>query len=196
MMPLSRSVRNICEEPFFRGGVASLFLLMSSNVRMRRLSRAERQNIFIIILCIGKWLSDWMECFLFISFHLRLASCSTTESKKSCGVMYSCPSYSTEANFMNRRSRDVNLIAFSESSCRIKKNRMSCSTHGLFEFTVFIFILCFWWEKKDTRLMCLSIVHKRFRKIYNLFYFMEQRSCDKDQAGVFLLPAVYVLVCL
>lgn len=43
-MPLSRSVRNICEEPFFSGGVASLYLLMSSNVKIRRLSRAEKEN--------------------------------------------------------------------------------------------------------------------------------------------------------
>lgn len=42
MMPLSRRVRNIDEEPFLSGGVASLNLLMSSNVRMRRLSRAEK----------------------------------------------------------------------------------------------------------------------------------------------------------
>lgn len=41
MMPLSLSLRNISEEPFFSGGVASLYLLMSSNVRMRRLSRAK-----------------------------------------------------------------------------------------------------------------------------------------------------------
>lgn len=44
-MPLSRSVRNICEEPFFSGGVASLYLLMSSNVKTRRLSRAAKKTV-------------------------------------------------------------------------------------------------------------------------------------------------------
>lgn len=48
--------------------------------------------------------------------NLRRGSCSTTESRKSCGVIYSCPSNSAEANLMNRRSRDVNLTDFSDSS--------------------------------------------------------------------------------
>lgn len=41
MMPLSRRVRNICEDPFLSGGVASFILLISSNVSVRLLSRAE-----------------------------------------------------------------------------------------------------------------------------------------------------------
>ncbi|KAI8437394.1 hypothetical protein MSG28_011726 [Choristoneura fumiferana] len=40
--------------------------------------------------------------------HSRLGSCSTTDSRKSCGVMYSWPPYSTDANLMKRRSRDGN----------------------------------------------------------------------------------------
>lgn len=51
-----------------------------------------------------------------ISNELRLGSCSTTESRKSCGDIYNCPSNSADANLINRRSRDVNLMAFSESS--------------------------------------------------------------------------------
>lgn len=58
-----------------------------------------------------------------IAYDLRLGSCSTTESRKSCGVMYSCPSNSADANFINRLSRDVNLTDFSESSCRRKTNK-------------------------------------------------------------------------
>lgn len=37
--------------------------------------------------------------------------------------MYNWPSYSTEANLMNRRSRDVNFTAFSESSCNKTKQK-------------------------------------------------------------------------
>lgn len=40
MMPLSRRVRNIWEEPFFNDGVTSFTLLISSSVSVRLLSRA------------------------------------------------------------------------------------------------------------------------------------------------------------
>lgn len=57
-------------------------------------------------------------CESILRFSRGRGSCSTTLSKKSCGVMYSCPSKSTEANLMKRRSRAVNLTAFSWSSCK------------------------------------------------------------------------------
>ena len=48
--------------------------------------------------------------------NLRLGSCSTTDSRKSWGVMYSWPSYSTDANLMKRRSREVSFTARTNSS--------------------------------------------------------------------------------
>lgn len=41
MMPLSRKLRNMLDDPFFNAGVASLTLFKSSMVSVRRLSRAE-----------------------------------------------------------------------------------------------------------------------------------------------------------
>ena len=45
----------------------------------------------------------------FFLLNLGRGSPSTTDSKKSWGVMYIWPSYSTEANFMKRFSRGVSL---------------------------------------------------------------------------------------
>lgn len=61
------------------------------------------------------WLISWgLSAFL---FSRGLGSCSTTLSRKSCGVMYSCPSKSTEANLMKRLSLAVSRTAFSCGSC-------------------------------------------------------------------------------
>lgn len=61
------------------------------------------------------WSLGILPCQLLISFsasffllNLGLGSFSTTDSTKSWGVMYTCPSYSTEANRKNRFSRAVN----------------------------------------------------------------------------------------
>ena len=48
--------------------------------------------------------------------YLRRGSCSTTESRKSCGVIYNWPSYSTEENLMKRLSRAVSLTEVVSSS--------------------------------------------------------------------------------
>lgn len=81
MMPLSRRVRNIWEEPFFNDGVTSFTLLISSSVSVRLLSRA--------ILFKKLKLEEFNEQIdLKSASHLRLASCSTTESRKSCGYLH------------------------------------------------------------------------------------------------------------
>lgn len=67
----------------------------------------------------GVWSFIWsMSCGLNI-LRLRrgLGSCSTTLSRKSCGVMYSWPSNSTDANLIKRLSRAVKRTAFSCGSC-------------------------------------------------------------------------------
>lgn len=56
----------------------------------------------------------------FVLMNLRRGSCSTTESKKSCGVIYNWPSNWTDANLINLRSRDVSFTAFSVSSWNCK----------------------------------------------------------------------------
>lgn len=68
--------------------------------------------------------------------------------------MYNWPWYSTEENFMNRRSRDVNLIAFSESSCKWNK------IHALveFQFTVFLFL-----GENETLVQCAYRLRMRMK---------------------------------
>ena len=69
----------------------------------------------------------------FFLLNRGLGSPSTTDSKKSWGVMYICPSYSTDANLMKRFSRGVNF-RFSETSAPLKniklKLRIIISLHN------------------------------------------------------------------
>jgi hypothetical protein len=65
--------------------------------------------------------------------NLRRGSCSTTDSRKSWGVMYSWLSYSTDANLMNRLSRDVSFTARTSSSSSWNTQNRVQDTHKPFQ---------------------------------------------------------------